>query len=336
MDSTRTLLVPIDGSDFSAYSVDFALRLAKRSEAAVLFCHSVDLTGAIASCSNPYGSTDVAPILAALEDDCKALLSEALARASGLAIAATAVELSGSPVGAILDALRARRVDAIVLGTHGRSGVSRFFLGSTAEGVLRRSDVPVFVVSQRSAVDAASGAAFSRIVVAVDDSDPSDAALDAAMDLADPGTTTMVLVHVVNVRETYALAASQRYAATAAIEEERQAAEALLATAAERVRARGITAVTTVLEGEPAESLLEVARAQQADLVAIGTHGRRGIRRLLIGSVAEGVVRACPVPTLVVRRRVQAVATNPPGVGAPLESATRAPHADAPRETVLS
>jgi nucleotide-binding universal stress UspA family protein len=331
----RELLVPVDGSEATKPAVEFALQLAKGQQASICFCHAVDLTGTIAECSTPYGVTDVAPILQALEEESKVVLAAMAARAAAVGVVAETVELAGPPVGAIVDAAREGRADAIVMATHGRHGVSRFFLGSTAAGVLRRADVPVFVVRGGDADAGVRAGAFSRILVAFDDSEPADAALEFALDLAEPGTTKLVLVHAINIRELYELAASQRYAATAAFAEERAAARALLAAAAERAKGRGVDVEILVVEGEPVESMLELAKA--ADLVAIGTHGRRGLRRLFFGSVAEGVVRGCPAPVVVVRHRF----APPSGgdgsaVGATLEAPGSAPQPDAPREPVSS
>ena len=85
----------------------------------------------------------------------------------------------------------------------------------------------------------------------------------------------------------YAIAGAQRSPATAAVAEERDAARKLLDAAAVRAKSAGVEAETEVLEGSPAETLLGLAESRQADLIALGTHGRRGVRRLLFGSVAE-------------------------------------------------
>lgn len=304
MTTLHRLLVPVDGSDSSNRAINFALALAKATSAEIIFCYSVDLTPALSSSSGPYGAVDdIAPILAALESECHSFLSAATARADGSGVSVTTRELAGAPAGAILDALEDHSFSAVVMGTHGRRGASRFFLGSTADGVMRRAVVPVFVVSERAETAPGAGNAFSRIAVALDDSDPSDAAFDYALDLAEPGTTRLVLAHAVDVRTLYGLAASQRYPLSAALAEAREAAAALIAKATARAKGRGIEVESVVLEGEPRESLLDLVRTHGIGLLAIGTHGRRGLQRLLLGSVAEGVVRDAPVPVVVVRAR---------------------------------
>lgn len=303
MTTQQRLLVPVDGSDSSNRAIDFAVALAKaKGGAEIIFCYSIDLTPALSSSSGPYGGVDdIAPILAALESESHSFLSAAVARADGSGVSVTTRELAGPPVTAILDALEDHSFGAVVMGTHGRRGASRFFLGSTADGVLRRSLVPVFVLSESAATASAAGDALARIAVALDDSDPADAAFDYALELAEPGATRLVLAHAVDVRKIYGLAASQRYPLPAALAEAREAAAALMARAAARAKERGVEVEAVVLEGEPRESLLELVRTHGIGLIAIGTHGRRGLQRLLLGSVAEGVVRDAPVPVVVVR-----------------------------------
>jgi len=319
MRTIRSILVPVDGSQASVPAVDFAIGLAKGVGAEITFCHSVDLTGAIAQCSTPYGVTDVAPILEGLEEESKEVLATVAARAIAGAVPATTIELAGPSVSAIVDAAHERHADAIVMGTHGRRGLNRFFLGSTADGVLRRADVPVFVVSGNGANE--PRAPFRRIAVAIDDSDPADLALEFALDLAQPATTSLVFVHAVDVRRLYALASAEH--AMAAIAQERSAMRALLAKAAARAQERGIQSEAFILEGDPVESLLEFVRAQKVDVIAIGTHGRRGVRRLLLGSVAEGIVRASPAPVVVLRphakRAAQKISAGALETSAPIE-----------------
>ncbi len=304
MSILKHLLVPIDGSEASAPAVDYALRLAQGEGAELTFCNAVDITGTIAECSSPYVATDLTPILNALEDECKALVHAAQQKAKALGVTAHGFELAGPPAGAIAEAAHERGVSAIVMGSHGRHGASRLFLGSTAEGVLRRTDIPVLIVSQ--AERALPADPLSRILVAIDDSDPADAALEFALSLAHPKATTIVLLHVLHLQTLHQMANAQRYAVKDAFAEEKADARKLLSAAAERTTACGIATEVRLFEGAPVEEILKLARTERASLIVIGTHGRRGIRRLFLGSVAEEVAREAPVPVAVVRRRMVA------------------------------
>ncbi|MBD5654946.1 MAG: universal stress protein, partial [Candidatus Eremiobacteraeota bacterium] len=112
-------------------------------------------------------------------------------------VAKTAV-LDGPSAEAIVAYAKERKVDAIVMGTQGKGGLERLFLGSTADGVLRRAEVPVFVVPPAANDDDAT---FGRIFVAVDDSDPSDAAVDFALGLAAVDKAALVFCCVVEVKD---------------------------------------------------------------------------------------------------------------------------------------
>jgi nucleotide-binding universal stress UspA family protein len=78
-----------------------------------------------------------------------------------------------------------------------------------------------------------------------------------------------------------------------------------------RAKDCGIAAETVVVEGGPSDTMLELARTRHADLIALGTHGRRGLAKMLLGRVAEGVLRTAPVPVLVVRDRAERGAESP-------------------------
>jgi nucleotide-binding universal stress UspA family protein len=284
------ILVPVDDAESSQGAVALALDLARHDGSEIVFCHSVDLTGAVAGATTPYGETDVSLVFDALEAQSNAFLDGATARAAAAGVSTSKHELAGPPVGAILDAVRERKAGAIVMGTHGRTGFGRMFSGSTADGVIRGSDVPVFVVSEHCAPDPDPGGAFARILVAYDASEAAGAAFALALELSEPGKTEILLAHVLTGSFEDAPAA-------------RVAAQALLDAGVARARAAGLEAQTALLEGEPIESLLDLAQARGVSLIAVGTHGRRGLARLVFGSVAEGCVRAAAVPVVVVRER---------------------------------
>lgn len=144
---------------------------------------------------------------------------------------------------------------------------------------------------------------YQRICVPIDGSETSARALQEAIKLAD-SKAQLRLVHV--VEDIYPLdAESYSFVDYAALQEAvRHTAERTLALAAKKVQQSGKSAETALLEagGERVANVLESdARHWQADLIVIGTHGRSGLSRLLLGSVAEGVLRVASVPVLLVR-----------------------------------
>lgn len=145
--------------------------------------------------------------------------------------------------------------------------------------------------------------AYRRILVAVDGSPTSMKGLREAIRLAKEGRAQLLLLHVVN--EFYAFASLDGFAPgvdlVPALREGGQRILAKAKAAAEKEGIRAKTLLRETLGGPAADSIVRDARRQRADLIVLGTHGRRGLRRLVLGSDAEAVVRTSPVPVLLVR-----------------------------------
>ena len=144
--------------------------------------------------------------------------------------------------------------------------------------------------------------AFKRILVATDFSACADAARVVATALARALGATLALVHVQSPLPTYAFAEGGALDLARLEDEQRRwALERLEIQAEETARAAGIAVTTAIRVGTPAAEIVEAAREAGADVIVVGTHGRTGLNRLLIGSVAERVVRTAPCPVLTVR-----------------------------------
>ena len=145
--------------------------------------------------------------------------------------------------------------------------------------------------------------AYRRILVAVDGSPTSMKGLREAIRLAKDGRAQLLLLHVVN--EFYAFASLDGFAPgvdlVPALREGGQRILAKAKAAAEKQGIRAKTLLRETLGGPAADAIVRDARRQRADLIVLGTHGRRGLRRLVLGSDAEAVVRSSPVPVLLVR-----------------------------------
>jgi universal stress protein A len=142
---------------------------------------------------------------------------------------------------------------------------------------------------------------FQRIVCGSDFSDTAEAAWDVACELARTHRSELVLVHVFSEMSVYpdvAVAGVQRV-----WEEQRLWVQQALDQRVAAVQARGVAARPRLKTGVPAEGIADTATEEGADLVVIGTHGRTGLTRLVIGSVAERVLRIAPCPVLVVKPR---------------------------------
>lgn len=199
------------------------------------------------------------------------------------------------PRDGIVEYAAERGVDLVVLGSHGRTEVPRYLLGSVAEGVVRLSDVPVLTVPPGD-----KGAAFApyrTLLVPTDGSPESAVALDPAAALA---TAFDAGLHALSVVATTPLGVDIR--SSVLFEDLEESAETALEKFEERARAAGVSPVeTAIAHGTPATEIVRYADDNDVDLVAMGTHGRGGIERYLLGSVTERVLRTSPVPVLTVR-----------------------------------
>jgi nucleotide-binding universal stress UspA family protein len=153
-----------------------------------------------------------------------------------------------------------------------------------------------------------------RVLVALDGSISSEAVLRFLLEIAGPLDMTMVLLRVVEPIPPSVVEGS-RHVELEDIEARRRDAAEYLAPIAATLRARGVDARCEVRRGRPAEEILDAARRHEADLIAMATHGRTGLGRLLFGSVAEAVLRHAPVPVFLIRQ--------PTGVTAGLADARR-------------
>lgn len=222
----------------------------------------------------------------------------------------------GPPAEAILDMADEERADLIALATHGRGGIGRFLLGSVAERVAHHAQVPVLLL--RAASLARQGGEDThlcrRILVPLDGSDLAQAVLPVAYDLARCTAASVVLLRVIpepvmDIVEAPAKLLLGNLPRDSThdkrIEYERETAQRSLDAVAHTFVAREIPVETLVRFGQPAETILDVAQSVGADLIAMATHGCSGIRRFLLGSVADRVVRHAHVPVVLVRAHPQ-------------------------------
>ncbi|MEW6281953.1 MAG: universal stress protein, partial [Candidatus Eremiobacterota bacterium] len=168
---------------------------------------------------------------------------------------------------------------------HGRSGIRRFLLGSVAEHVLRHAPCPVLLTRAGSRL---SGDGFRNILVPVDGSRESEQVLPLLSQVATPGGR-VILVRATDLGE-------------APVDpSEREEIQALLRRQLEGLSIPGWTVDYRVEDAPAAEVILYLAEQNPVDLIAMTTHGRAGLSRALLGSVAERVARHAPCPVLAVR-----------------------------------
>ena len=272
----QTIVLPTDGSTAAEAARPVAERFAERYGAA-LHVLQVEIVP-------PAGDLrfDAAPVPFEAEDpDAETGVIEVRRR---------------HPVSADAIVLYADEVDAdlIVMGTHGRSGFDRLTLGSTAERVLRLAPCPVLTIGPEANVDATG-----PVLVPVVFESASDSALETALALAEAQGTRLVAVHVIepiDIPPPYGLVVAS-FSPVELKDRVRETVKKWVSAYAEGP----VPIEVDIREGSASVQILEAAAAHDASLIVQSSHGRRGLSRWLLGSVAEAVARRSSCPTLTLR-----------------------------------
>jgi nucleotide-binding universal stress UspA family protein len=314
----RTIMVPLDGSPFAEQALPLAVMLARRSNA------RVHLTLAAAG---------MAEALAAGGEYLKEVAESLEARVPGGVTCDVLAPDPASPAwplpafGSVADALARyvvdHHIDLVVLTTHGRGGVRRAWLGSTADAFVRVAPGPVLLVrpdaDAQASVAAAEGG-IRHIVIPLDGSETSERAIPIARDIGGLFGARYSLVRVV-VPFTPDL--STEWYGVQPLEPtlDLEAAGRYLTNVANAL-SEGENVATHVIESaSPAGAIIDFAAGHDADLTVMMSSGAGGIRRLLLGSVADKIVRSGSVPVLICNTQyvqravgvhdVQAVSVSP-------------------------
>ena len=277
----RTILVPVDGSALAWRAVPYATRLARAARARLILLHA----------TSPGGPEQPSPFeLTAMADGL---------RQSGISVEAVVYRVYHDDMArAICDAARERAADLIVMSTHGRGGLGRWLYGSVADAVLRQAEVPVLLVSATCDHSWPTNRP-PRLLVPLDGSEIAVGALKPAAELAGSLRAELLLLRVID-SAAYPYLWSD---ASTWKDPEPDTAEARqqLEQLAEPLRAIGRTVEVLTVFGSPTAVIASVADERGVDLIAMATHGRGGLARLVLGSVATATLQRASVPLLAVR-----------------------------------
>jgi len=290
--TSRPILVCTDLGETSNEAIRQAAAWARRVNAPLVACHVMPDLVRIQPLLPHLSGADAA-FVPALHERVGAALAERVTKLTGRRGQELGTVLDEGPtVATLLRIAEEHQPQLLVLGSSSKEPLERALLGSTAEQVCRYAHVSVLVA--RRAPEASS-----RILVATDFSESAEPALAAAAVEADRRGVDLAIVHALDVAHP-ALAAFDASAVLPAvtIEALRTACNEMLTATRERLHASG---PALVVEGAPAGAIAHTAKDLHASLVVVGTHGRTGLKRVALGSVAEGVIRRAPCSVLVVR-----------------------------------
>jgi nucleotide-binding universal stress UspA family protein len=290
------ILVGTDFSPTAAVAVDWAVQLARQQGARVELVHAVAVPPAVPEYASP-GAIAAGPVFdEEVRRAARDRLEQEAASLRGQGIEVDLWLALGKPSMVIRERASEISALAIVIGTRGLTGLRHVLLGSTTERVIQKAPCPVLAVHPEDRYRP-----LRTILVPTDFSEDAERAIHTARRLLAPlaPEARLTLLHAFNLPIEYTaygpIPTSMHY-----LQDTGQDAERRLEELTERLSAEGIPVDWAVREGDPSVVIVEEAERRQADLIAMGTHGRSGLRHLLLGSTAERVAQhaGCPVMTV--------------------------------------
>ena len=298
------ILVPVDFSPTSREALALAGSLARRAGGRLTLLHvGATPTHSMTQAWSPSMHMPIAELQERMKREPQALVERWLQSDVPKGVEARTVLREGFPPEEIV--AEAQDHDLVVIGTHGRTGADRVVLGSVAERVVRHCQVPVLVApgvarEPGRPVDKP----FENVLVAVDFSESSTRALRAGIAMARTTGAKLTLLHV-GISEAIMISQVWMDAVSPAMveihdrmarEAQRQLDRLMRDEVPEPLRGQAL-----LREGIAASTIVQQTSLGSYDLVVMGTHGHTGVQRVILGSVAEQVLRHSPVPVLVVR-----------------------------------
>jgi nucleotide-binding universal stress UspA family protein len=283
MGKYKKILVAVDGSESSRNALLQAFRLAVDEK-----CW-ITVTSVVPPLTGDLDLTGVKDIHGALAKPCEEALRDAerLAQEEGVLIKTVCEE--GETYERIVDLADGSNADVIVMGRRGLTKVARAMIGSVTARVIGHTQRDVLVVPAEAVLG------WKKILVATDGSRFSTLAIGKAIDFAAAYGGSLVAVSVVDVPTEFYAEAPQ------AVDDMVRKAKEYTAAVRKQAEAAGVKAETYVGEAEAFEAIVKLARDREVDMIVVGSHGRTGLRRLLMGSVTEKVIGHAPCPVLVVK-----------------------------------
>jgi len=296
------ILVPLDGSELAEVALPYAEELAGRLGSEMI----------LTTILSPGTGSDEGPsyphlhhvYLEKMIDIVKKDVQKARGEFTVKEPKVESVVLVGHPAEEIVDYASKENIDLIVMATHGRSGISRWTLGSVADKVVRAAKEPVLLIRAKSGrVHAHKKGVLAKALVPLDGSEEGESAIPYIVELAARLKTEVILFQV--LAPGYEIMTARGYESVIypeqQMESDRAFARVYLAKVGARLKRRGVAVESEVRFGNAAEEIIRFADEMHVDLVAMSTRGRSGIERWVFGSVAERLLYQGNTPLLLVR-----------------------------------
>jgi nucleotide-binding universal stress UspA family protein len=296
------ILVPLDGSPLAEQALGCAITLARALPAEIVLLRAVSIPPDTEVVLNSVG-LEVATLREQVEEEASSYLREVASELEDAHLVVQQVVRHGPPSETIVDYAAEPDIRQIVMTTHGRTGISRWTHGSVAERVLQAASVPVLMVraEERQLHISPPPVSLRRILVPLDGSRVAEQVLPSVMDMALALGAEMILFQVPIIHVSGSLSGDWYMPIHGVLETATQDSQAYLDRVAAGLREEGVTVSTAMRVGGVADAIIGYAQANRVDLIAVCTHGRTGLGRWLMGSVADRVLRGSRVPILLVR-----------------------------------
>ncbi len=298
------ILVPLDGSRLAEQALPCAVMLGKGLSAELVLLRAVSMETDADEALKEIG-LEIDRLMDQAEAEAEGYLEKVAAQIREPGLDASQVVCRGPAAEAIVDHASQTGIQQIVMATHGYSGISRWRYGSVAERVLLSANVPVLLIRAKEGEqsDRQETKRCQRVLVPLDGSEMAEQVLPAAAEVARAVGAEIVLLRVVTL-QVYGSSEAMWYPGPDGwVEAITQAAVTYLNQVADSLRERGVGVTIATETGPVAETIIRFAEANLIDLVAMCTHGRTGLVRWALGSVADRVLRGGSTPVLLVRAR---------------------------------
>jgi nucleotide-binding universal stress UspA family protein len=285
------LLICTDGSEYSEGAIREGIALAKRNNARITALSVIDFNAEFDA---------LAPdLLEKMEEQAAGHVRSIKGLAEKEGVACTAiVTRSENPFLAIAEEASKIKADLLVMGRRGRTGLKRLLMGSVTKRTIGHSPCNVLVVPRKAAFTCNS------ILVATDGSTFSEVAVKEAAAMAKTCGASLIIVTAVHAEKSAPLDIVTSHMQRDMIaDSEMSAAERHIGAAKEIAEKEGVKPGTLIFAGNAAEVIVHAAQERKADLIVVGSHGRTGLDRLFLGSVAERVIGTADCTTLVVKAK---------------------------------
>jgi nucleotide-binding universal stress UspA family protein len=303
----RSILVPLDGSTFGEHALPLAMSMARRLDASLNLIHVHSLLDATYAELQVFDNTLDQELRGKEREYLHAIQKQVQDR---LSIPVTIRNVDGEIAGVIREQADSLRASWVVMTTHARGPIGRFWLGSVTDELVRSLSISLVAVHpQDHPPDLAKEQAIQHMLIPLDGTPPAEQILEPALTLGKAMNAHYTLLRVVTPVYPVTLPSEPAIFGSVATDimerveklhaELRKEATEYLDKIAQRLRAENLQVHTrVVVEEQPGVAILDSAKAP-IDMIAIETHGRGGLSRLLLGSVADKVIRGSKLPILV-------------------------------------